>query len=69
MDNVVDITPKHDPMGLAKEMVSRAPDAKVGIAVLIKKDGEMWFDCCGNDAAYVVYALERMKHQIMMDTP
>ena len=65
MEGFTDITPPSNPISLAREMVDRASGARAGIAVLICKDGSMWFDCCGEERAYVMWALRRMEHELL----
>ena len=61
---VTDITPSHNPVWLAREMVHRAPEAKAGIAILLN-DGELWYDMAGFKRQDILWALQRMIHELM----
>ena len=64
-DNITDITPGHEPISLAREMVKRAPGTRAALAVLVRQDGTMWYDMSGHDRAYLMWALQRMVHDLM----
>ena len=61
---VTDITPSHNPVWLAREMLHRAPEAKAGIAILLN-DGELWYDMAGFQRRDILWALQRMIHELM----
>ena len=63
--NVVDITNPVEPIALAREMVDRSIGCKAAIAVLVKEDGSLWYDCSGHEVAYILWALEKIKHDLM----
>ncbi len=65
MSNVVDITNPVEPIALAREMVDRARGCKAAIAVLVRDDGTLWYDCSGHEQAYILWALEKLKHDLM----
>ncbi len=67
IDGVADITPANEPISLAKGMVERAPGAVAALAVLVKEDGTMWYDCCGHQRMHILWALQRMLFTIMED--
>jgi hypothetical protein len=64
-NDVADITPAHDPIAVARDMVERAPGCRAGVCVLVKADGNIWYDCAGRRSADVLWALNCMIHQIM----
>ena len=66
MSEVADITPAHEPIGLAREMVERAPGCVAAVCVLVREDGSMWYDSCGHHRMEVLWALEKLRHQLMM---
>ena len=63
--NVVDITNPVEPIALAREMVNRAIGCKAAIAVLVKDDGSIWYDCSGHEVAYILWALEKIRYDLM----
>ncbi len=65
MAEIVDITPEHDPIALAREMVERAPGCRAGLVVLVRDDGSIWYDMAGHERAYIMWALQRMAHALM----
>lgn len=65
MSNVVDITSPAEPISLARDMVERAPGCKAAIAVLVLADGTIWSDCNGHARMEILWALEKMKMQIL----
>ena len=67
MSNVVDITNPVEPIALAREMVERAIGCKAAIAVLVRDDGSLWYDCSGHEQAYILWALEKIKHDLLSD--
>lgn len=67
MSEVSDITPHHEPISLAREMVERAPGAAAGVCVLVKPDGSIWYDMAGHHRADVMWALQRMVHTLMSE--
>lgn len=67
MSNVVDITNPAEPISLARDMVERAPGCKAALAVLVCEDGSIWSDCNGHSRMEILWALERMKIQILTD--
>jgi len=69
MNNVVDITDPAEPIALAREMVDRAIGCKAAVAILVRDDGTIWYDCSGQERMSIVWALEKMKLQILADNP
>ena len=69
MSEVADITPPHEPISLAREMVERAPGTKAGLAVLVRDDGSLWYDMAGHNRAALMWALQRMVHALMNEPP
>lgn len=67
MNNVADITPDHEPVALAREMVERAPDAVAAFCVLVGKDGEIWRRACGHQKMEVVWACTRTIAELMSE--
>ena len=65
MNDVADITPPSEPIALAREMVSRAAGTKAGLAVLVRENGTLWYDMAGHERAYIMWALQRMVHELM----
>ena len=65
ISNVVDITDPAEPISLARGMVERAPGATAAVAILVRDDGTMWYDCCGHSRMEIVWALEKMKLQVL----
>ena len=65
---IADITPKHEPIAVARQMVERAPRAKAALAVLVGEDGSIWFDSAGHERAYVLWGLQKMIFKLM-DAP
>ncbi len=67
MAEISDITPDHEPIALAKEMVERAPGCKAAVCVLVKADGKLWYDMSGHERAYIMWALQRLTHILMAE--
>lgn len=67
MSAVTDITPLHEPIALAREMVERAPDATAAVCILVKSDGSLWYDMSGHRRVDVMWALQRMIHVLMSE--
>ena len=67
MGQVIDITDPSEPIALAREMVERAPECVAALAVLVRKDGSMWFDSRGHRKADVLWALSKMQMEILAD--
>jgi len=65
MSDVVDISPPHEPISLAREMVDEAPGTKAAVAILVREDGSIWYRSCGHECAYVMWALQSMIHELM----
>ena len=65
MTNLADITPKHEPIALAREMVERAPDCTACVCVLVRKNGSIWYDMAGRQRRDILWALQRMIHRLM----
>lgn len=68
-NDVADITPEHEPIALARKMAAEAIGARAGVAILIGKDGELWYRMAGRERAYVMWALQRMIHMLMETEP
>ncbi len=62
---VIDITPADEPITLARAMIAEAPGCVVAVAVLVREDGSLWCDCCGHDKQGVLWALQKMIHELM----
>ena len=62
-----DITPSHNPIGLARDMekVAINTESVAGLYILIDKDGHLKYDACGNENQQVLWALEIMKFNLM----
>ena len=67
MGDIIDISQPHEPIALAREMVVRAPGCKAAMAILVGRDGNLWWDMSGTDRAYVLWALQKMIHELMED--
>ena len=65
MNDIGDITPPHEPISVARDMVKEAPGCKAAVAVLVREDGSIWQDDCGHERAYVLWALERARQRLM----
>ncbi len=65
MSNVVDITNPVEPIALAREMVDRAPGCKAAVAILVRDNGSLWYDCSGHERAYILWALEKLKQDLL----
>ncbi len=66
--SVIDITPPHLPIAVAKDMMERAPKAVAAVAALVEEDGTLWYDCAGYKRKDVLWALQKMIFEIMEDT-
>ncbi len=67
--DVIDITPEHEPIALARKMEAEAIGARAGVAILIGEDGELWYRMAGRERAYIMWALQRMVHMLMDTEP
>ena len=67
MTEVADITPGHEPIALARDMVERAPGCTACVCVLVKEDGSLWYDMAGHQRKDILWALQRMIHALMED--
>ena len=63
---VLDITPAHEPIGIARQMVKHAIGAKAGLYVLMGDDDKLSWDMAGHCRKDLLWALERMKQELMM---
>ena len=63
--DIPDITPLHEPIGVAKDMLERAPGCITAVGILVLGDGSMWFDSAGHARKDVLWALTRMIHELM----
>lgn len=66
-----DITPHHLPVGLARQVLKKAANAKA-MAVVLVLDGEdsadaIWFDCCGIRTSDVIWAVKNMEYLMMRE--
>jgi len=68
-NEVVDITPEHEPIALARRMAVEAVGARAGVAILISEDGSLWYRMAGRERAYIMWALQRMIHMLMDTEP
>lgn len=66
---IADITPEHEPIALARKMAIEAIGARAGVAILISEDGSLWYRMAGRERAYIMWALQRMVHQLMDTEP
>ncbi len=64
---ISDITPKHDPLTLARDMVRVAPGCAAGLYVLIERDGKVTYDMAGHQRAFILWGLQRMMHELMSE--
>ena len=64
---IVNITPAHKPISLAKEMVERAPESSSALCVLVQSDGKLWYDMAGHRQLEILWALQRMIHILMSE--
>ena len=57
----------HDPVGLLEDGLEQAHARKAAAAVVVLVDGEgkLWFDCAGYHKKDVLWALERMKLELL----
>lgn len=62
---IADITPEHSPLSLARDMVEMAPECSSGIYVLVHEDGSLTSDMAGRHRMEILWALQKMMHQIM----
>lgn len=65
-NNIADITPAHEPIAVAREMVVRAPGCTAGVCILVKPDGTLWYDMAGSQRCEVLWALNRLSHVLMI---
>ncbi len=65
MSNLADITTKHKPVALAREMVERAPNCTACVCVLVRENGSLWYDMAGDQRKDILWALQRMIHTLM----
>jgi S-ribosylhomocysteine lyase LuxS involved in autoinducer biosynthesis len=65
---IIDITPHHEPVSLARDMVDRAPGCSAGFYMLLDGD-ELVYDGCGMTKKDILWALERTKLRILSDKP
>ena len=63
--NVIDITPSHSPVRLAREMEKRAHGVEAGLVVLTDGNGFLWYDMAGNERRDILWALQKMIHELM----
>ncbi len=64
-DNIVDITPQHSPVSLAKSMARDAPNAVAGIYVLVDENGDIDFNMCGHSRMAILWGLAKLQAQLM----
>lgn len=64
-----DITPPHEPISVARNMIERAPAATAGIAVLIDPDGLIWWEMAGHAKKDILWALVKMQQELMESEP
>lgn len=62
-----DITQGHEPVALARDMLAKAPECKAGFAMLENPDGSLWFEGVGHRKKDLLWALERLKHDIITE--
>ena len=65
MTDFADITPKHEPIAVAREMVERAPGCTACLCVLVCEDDSLWYKMAGHQRKDILWALQRMIHQLM----
>jgi len=59
--DIPDITPDHNPVSLARDMVDKAPGCIAGFYCLVREDNAMAYDMAGLQRQDILWALERMK--------
>ena len=66
-DQVADITPLHEPIALVKDMMREATGSpcSAAVGVLVKEGGLLWYDSAGHSKATVLWALQKMIHELM----
>ncbi len=62
---VKDITPDHEPVKLLRSLEKKAKKSKAAFVVLLCDDDSLDYDGCGVRAKDLLWALERMKQQVM----
>ena len=67
MAKITDITPKHYPLSLAKQMVEKAPGCTAGFCFLVNKDNTIWYDGAGHTQETLLWVLQRMIFILMND--
>ena len=67
MGKVVDITPNHDPMGLARDMVKAVEKEGIvaGFYVLLTEEGDLIYDGAAYHKKDLLWALERTKQNLL----
>ena len=64
---LADITPPHDPVSIARDMLEKAPGCRAGLYVLIDADDRMHWEMCGHQRKDILWALQKMIHSLMLD--
>ncbi len=65
MAEIADITPAHEPIAVARDMVKRAPGCAAAVSILVKSDGTLWCDMAGHQRKDILWALQHMIHRLM----
>jgi len=62
-----DITPDYLPIGLARDVLEKVPNAKAMVVVLVMDDENdtIWSDLCGTEKQWCLWALEEMKQTLL----
>lgn len=60
-----DITPSHNPISIARDMVDLAPSCVAGFYVLLDKNDVLIYDGAGMKRKDLLWALERLKIELM----
>ena len=68
MDTVSDITPDHYPSSLLETAKAHVHNAKAIAIAIVGEDDTLWFDCCGHANQSVLWCLEHMKIQVLVDS-
>lgn len=65
MADVTDITPKHFPIGVAKDMMELCPSAKAAVGIVVNKDDTLWYDMCGMQRKDILWALMKLMLEVL----
>ncbi len=65
MGKVKSITPPFHPLALLEANLERAKNSKAAALVILGKDGELHYDCCGVTKESLLWAIENMKKDVL----